>query len=568
MARFRAVGWSRHSLRGKLIAIVAGGVIVPLALVAAWTTHRLRGAGEALLHSQLDASLSGMERVIDRNWRAQRADLLLLSDNNVVARALRSRTASFDAKGARFLEDAFRIVQPVVDEVVFSDSLGRARWRVAPDPGLQPRLEELSEGQEHPASRLGSVAVDMPVRAPGSAHVVGTMTALVRLSALVQTPALVGTAGVSVEIQDARGVPLARWDAAAGAPDHPGEPLSGAQVSVARTLGEPPLRLVAHAPLDPFVEPFAHDARIGMMVYGGVLAAALGIAGWLAMRATGTLRRLAEGADAVAHGDLEYQIDVDSPDEIGRVADAFNAMTRDLRRSLRDASQRNALAAVGAFAAELAHEVRNPLTSVRLDLQRLHERLPSDSKMRDPLVRVLSVLERLNRTVTGALRVARSGTITPARLQLRSALEPALQAAGPTFTSRHIALQRDLGDVSSAWLRGDADALTQLFTNVLINAAEAVDRAGSVSVSAALQNGSVSVMIADSGSGMPPEIMRQLDEQFHTTTKQGGTGLGLTIARRIATAHGGRIEFACPPGSGTIVTITLPREAATTSSIA
>ena len=558
MPRLWMSSW-RHSLRGKLIAIVVAGAIVPLALLTVWTTHRLRVAGEELLRSQLSTSLSGLARAIEANWRTRLADIALLSDNDVVRRALLSANPRFTDTDQRFLDDAFRIVQPFADEVVFSDAAGTARWRIAPDPALQPKLEQLTAHHQRPLSRFGTVAVDVPIMSEPATRPVGTMTVLVRMTALVRAPAVLGTSGASIDVLDVRGASIARWDAG-GAPDNAlSARRDGDMTTVTQTLSQPPLRLVARAPLEPFVAPFERNARLAVLLYIAILAATFATAAWLVMRATRALHRLVEGAEAVAQGNFDHEVDVRSGDEIARVAAAFNTMTRELQRMLREASQRNALAAVGEFAAELAHEVRNPLTSVRLDLQRLQERLPQDAKMRDPLSRALSAIERLNRTVTGALRIARSGTIRPAPVQLGVALEPAFQTVGPTFAACNVTLNRDIGDASAEWLRGDADALTQLFTNILINAAESIERQGSVDVSAAQRNGSITVMITDSGSGIPPDVLRQLREPFHTTTKEGGTGLGLTIARRIASAHGGRIEFASEVGRGTTVTVTLPR---------
>jgi signal transduction histidine kinase len=234
-------------------------------------------------------------------------------------------------------------------------------------------------------------------------------------------------------------------------------------------------------------------------------------------------------------------------------------MTLELQRTLRQLSQRQALAAVGEFAAELAHEVRNPLTSVRLDLQRVGERLPEASPMRESLHRAVATIDRLNRTVTGALRVARSGTVVLKPLSLGAALEPAIEAAMPEFSSRNVALRRETADLDATPLQGDADALTQLFTNVLFNAAQAIEHGGTVAISASQNDGFVTVAIADNGPGMTAEQLARLAEPFHTS-KRGGTGLGLTIARRIATAHGGRIDFESELGSGTVVRVRLPRE--------
>src|SRR5207249_1088607 len=118
------------------------------------------------------------------------------------------------------------------------------------------------------------------------------------------------------------------------------------------------------------------------------------------------------------------------------LARAFNAMTESLRRTLDRLSQREALAAVGEFAAYLAHEVRNPLTAMRLDLERARERL-ADTAAADVLLgRALDQIDRLDSAVSGSLRIARSGRLALAPLDLREPLAAAIHAAQPAFTAR------------------------------------------------------------------------------------------------------------------------------------
>lgn len=543
----------RHSLRAKLLAIVAAGILLPLLVLAAWTTRRLRTSGEDLLRQQLDATLAGVERDAEARWRTYRGELLLLADNDVVRAAIRRGPQAPQPQLASFLESAFEVARPFVDEVVFTDMAGRPLWRVAPDPFSRPRFATTSRAQV--ASRMGALAVTIPVTDDSAGRTIAYMTALVRIGALVPAPPSVGPSGASFALVDTTGIPLARFGAA--------QPLSVSAAAdttamiVTRRMTSLPLELAARAPVEPFVEPFQRDARRAAMWSIAILALALGLALLLVTRATDSLRRLVAGADAVAQGNLDTRVPVSSSDEVGRLSEAFNTMTQELHRTLLESEHRSALAAVGEFAAELAHEVRNPLTSIRLDLQRVRERLPADDRMREPLNRALSAVDRLNRTVTGALNVARSGSVSLKPVQLDTAILPALQASETAFASRRIEWHDHLGDARRTWIRADVDALTQLFTNILFNAAEAIDRDGSVDIVGAKANGHVAVRIIDTGPGMSPETMRAVQGGFRTT-KRGGTGIGLTVARRIATAHGGQLDIESALGAGTTVTLTLP----------
>jgi len=271
---------------------------------------------------------------------------------------------------------------------------------------------------------------------------------------------------------------------------------------------------------------------------------------------TRSLGRLAAAAEAVSRGELDRRVEATGRDEIGQVASAFNTMIESLRRTLRELADRQALAAVGEFAASLSHEVRNALTSIRLDLQVSGEQLPDESTVKEPHERALKEIGRLNETVTGALELARSGRLKQVRLDLWTPLLAAIHAAGPEFAERQARL--DVPEPGAPiMVAGDSAALEQLFLNILLNAAQALDDGGAAALEVESANGQVSVIIRDDGQGIPAEALDRVFEAFYST-REGGTGLGLPIARRIAQAHGGQLRVRTAVGTGTEVEITLP----------
>jgi signal transduction histidine kinase len=231
-------------------------------------------------------------------------------------------------------------------------------------------------------------------------------------------------------------------------------------------------------------------------------------------------------------------------------------MTESLRGTLRELADRQALAAVGEFAASLSHEVRNALTSIRLDLQVSGEHLPDEAAVKEPHQRALDEIGRLNETVTGALELARSGHLKQVPIDLWAPLNAAVHAAGPEFAERGARL-----DVPQAGapitVAGDPAALEQLFLNILLNAAQALDEGAGAAVMVEAGDEQVSIRIRDEGPGIPVEALDRVFEVFYST-REGGTGLGLPIARRIAQAHGGHLRVRTQAGSGTEVEITLP----------
>jgi two-component system sensor histidine kinase AtoS len=288
-----------------------------------------------------------------------------------------------------------------------------------------------------------------------------------------------------------------------------------------------------------------------------VAAGAVAVAVLLTRRVTRSLEQLADAAEAVARGDLERRVEPTTHDEVGRLAAAFNAMTESLRRTLGELSERQAVAAVGEFAAALAHEVRNPLSAIRLNLQHLQEQLANEPGPQNRIGQVLRDVERLDRTVAGALRVARTGRMSVSLIAIHAPLAAAARAAAPEFATRQVVMEAIDAPEAAVEVRGNSAALEQLFLNLLLNAAQASPPGSRVTTELHLEGESVVIGIADSGPGFPPEVAARAFEAFFTTRPEG-TGLGLTVARRIAAAHGGSLAITSSATGGAVVIVTLP----------
>ena len=166
-------------------------------------------------------------------------------------------------------------------------------------------------------------------------------------------------------------------------------------------------------------------------------------------------------------------------------------------------------------------------------------------------------MKRLDGIVSHSLHLSRSGRAPRRRLDLRTVLAAASQGADSSFQDRGTTLERVPGNAEPSWILGDSVALEQLFLNLLLNAAQALERGGSASLTLDVDGSDARIVVTDSGSGIPPEeLIHVLDPFF--TTKADGTGLGLPIARQIATAHGGSLRVESAPGQGTRVEVRLP----------
>jgi signal transduction histidine kinase len=402
----------------------------------------------------------------------------------------------------------------------------------------------------------------MPVYDPATGERLGMLEARVRLSALLPAGLAWSSGGGSV---------LALFDEAGGAPLLPlsmGAELFASDrfewagdewIVVQRQLQEPRLRFAIAAPLAPVTEPFSRAARRGALALVVVLVAGLALSALLTRRITGPLERLAIAADQVAGGRFEQRVSEGGPDELRRLGRAFNTMTESLSGTLQKLSHREAVAAVGEFAASLAHEVRNPLTAIRLDLERAREQKDEPQRSQELLSRALAEIDRLETTVTGALRIARSGSLTLSSIDLRHPLRAALDAASPVFLQRRACLQPWGAPAEPVLVRGNVGALEQLFLNLLLNAAEALPPGGHAQVTVEETEATVRVLVRDDGPGIAASMLERIREPFYTT-KEHGTGLGLPIGQRIARAHGADLILDSTPGAGTTASVTLARE--------
>jgi signal transduction histidine kinase len=219
------------------------------------------------------------------------------------------------------------------------------------------------------------------------------------------------------------------------------------------------------------------------------------------------------------------------------------------------------LSSLGHLAAGVAHEIRNPLNAMGMGLQRLkREFLPQEDSKRDEYLSftevILKEIRRVNEIIEQFLALSR-----PFQLNLRvSSLQDLLKNLITLFqeeaSTQGITLQTQWKDDLSS-MRMDSEKLTQAFINIMKNGMQAMEKGGILRIEMQSLKDRVSVVISDSGSGIPPDRMEKIFNYYYTT-KEKGVGLGLPIAHRIIEAHGGQLKVESRVGVGTKVTITLP----------
>lgn len=225
-------------------------------------------------------------------------------------------------------------------------------------------------------------------------------------------------------------------------------------------------------------------------------------------------------------------------------------------------ARRERLAALGDVAAAFAHEVRNPLNAVSMGLQRLRgEFTPEPAADYERFVDVMQgEVQRLNAIVEQFIALARPLPLAPAPValddllrELAALIEGQARMAGVTV---RLALPPTVPPIV-----GDRDRLKQVLLNLVVNALQAMSAGGTLTLGAEAGRDHVALAVTDSGPGIPPETLSRIFDPYFTT-KTGGLGLGLTIARRIVEAHGGSLEAESQPGRGTTFRVRLARGAA------
>jgi signal transduction histidine kinase len=516
-------------IRSRFLAVVVAGVILPVALAGFWISRSVQRSGEEELRVRAEQSLTDVAKAIGVRWVDARSALLRLAETEFTGQNGDAVWSALDG---------------TADAITITDIQEKTRRS----------LDRRSPGN------FATVGVRVPVYDPHASNQLGWISARLRLVSML--PSGFWWSGIAGSIpavfepgsnNSLIAIPMPASLLAGDAFDWSGQ----RWIVSRRSLNEPPLDLIVATPTGAFVAPFANAGRQAILALGVAFIVSLFLATWLTRRITKPLIRLSSAAGAVAEGELEQRVVEDGPAEIQRLARAFNAMTESLRVTLAELSHRDALMAVGEFAASLAHEVRNPLTSMRLDLERARERL-SDPRRAEPLVsQALQQIDRLDAVVSSALRIARSGQLELQQLDLREPLSAAVHAAQPAFDRRQARLEYRAHGSDASCVEGNAAALQQLFLNLLLNAAESLSAGGKAEVVVQELADSMVISVRDEGVGIPAEQLTRILEPFFTT-KEGGTGLGLTVARRTAEAHGGRITIHSIVGKGTSVEVHLP----------
>ena len=214
------------------------------------------------------------------------------------------------------------------------------------------------------------------------------------------------------------------------------------------------------------------------------------------------------------------------------------------------------LAALGKMAAGVAHELRNPLSSIKGLALLLKSRFSENSSDQNTADTLVQEVERLNRSIGELLDYARPHKLQTMKISLVPVLQKAMSLVRMDAEALGISMETEFAD-HLPLVEADQDKLNQVFLNLFLNSIQAMETGGVLSVRTSLENARVICTITDTGCGIDPQYTSRVFDPYFTT-KNDGTGLGLAMSAKIMEEHGGIIEFASIAGSGTIVKVGLP----------
>jgi len=275
------------------------------------------------------------------------------------------------------------------------------------------------------------------------------------------------------------------------------------------------------------------------------------------------LELLMAAAQRIGAGDFSPIIPIRKHrDEFTNLAVAINRMTRELERREEFLLQSQKLQAVGSLTAGVAHELNNPINNIMLTAAVLDEEFEdlSDDEQRELIADVAEQAERARKIVRNLLDFARESEISSERLQIGKVVCDAINIAGNQLKLARVKVLYDIPD-DLPEVEGDRQYLSQVFLNLILNAAEAMADGGTLTIGSdvSIDTGFLAIHIADTGSGMSPRVQKAVFDPFFTTKTTGsGTGLGLSVSLGIVHKHGGEIKVRSKPGEGSTFTVILP----------
>ena len=564
------------SLRAKLLALFLVLAVAPLLALGGIEYARSLRALEALIAAQNARVAERVAQVLETRAALLRSDLLLLAENSETQRWLTHRLAeprdsAVDPAADGFLREVWTRISPSYDGLVYRDPQDRVIYQLG-NAGTPSRdlLAPVREAVREPeaGTLLGSVALSplqaaafpLEILASGFGETGYGMVIDRERGLVLYHPNRATSGGELAPLMAAEA-----WDVAPATLERPAGTFryrSGDTLRVASfaSLASPPWTVVVSAAEVEFAGPFTAVRRWTLLLFIAVALAAAVLFSQLLRRTTRSLEELTAATAVVGRGEFAPVLPRPGRDEVGRLTTSFETMVGKIREMMSQIESSRQMAVLGQFAAHLSHEIRNPLTSIKLNLQKL-EREGREGRLPDsagkPVGISLREVARLDGVVRGVLDLARVRPRETAACSLRRLAEETLETLAGQAEAQGVRIERAFA-AGDDQVVVDPSQLKGALLNLALNALDAMPAGGTLRLATQRRNWSIQLHLADSGPGIPAAVRAEIFRPFFTT-KTSGTGLGLSLAQRAIEDNGGTLLLAPEaPGGGAEFVIDLP----------
>ncbi|HEU4403316.1 MAG TPA: ATP-binding protein [Candidatus Polarisedimenticolia bacterium] len=303
-----------------------------------------------------------------------------------------------------------------------------------------------------------------------------------------------------------------------------------------------------------------------LIIAGVVCLAALALVFVFASSITRSLVALMRATEQIGQGQFDVSVEAAGGGEIGALGARFKRMTEELQAregALKEANRRlmesEKMTALGQLGAGIAHEVKNPMTSIRGYAQLGLRKVPADSPLAEYFQTIEKETGRSLEILKNLLRFSRQETAEMSLIDLNAVVTDTVKLVSHQLGMKKVSVISELCEEPLPVI-GNANQIEQVLLNLMMNAGDAMEGGGSVTVTTGRAgSASARIVVADTGSGIPPEVLGRIFEPFFTTKPVGkGTGLGLSVSYGIVKEHKGEITVQSQRGQGTTFTIVIP----------
>lgn len=277
------------------------------------------------------------------------------------------------------------------------------------------------------------------------------------------------------------------------------------------------------------------------------------------------LETLGAAAERIGSGDLKHRLTRLKNDEIGALGQSLNDMAAKLQQHQTKLLEARELAIIGAMSSSVAHGLRNPLAGIRVTAQFISGALPPDNPSQERIRDIIDEVDRMTRRITALLEFGKPAELRLETVALRDLIGAGIREAQAVIDEHNIIVTVE-NSTDDFWVYADRDqtvqTIAELLTNVALHAGDGTTATISADAISDTPNqpDTIAIRVRDKGSGMDEAERAQAFDLFYST-RQGGSGLGLGCAKRVAELHGGRLEIEPLQGPGICVRMELPRAA-------